>query len=41
MKILTVDELAETEEIKVGETFIYVDGFNRGINLKLKRKFKN
>ena len=29
MKTLTVDELTETEEIKVGETFIYIDGFNK------------
>lgn len=28
MKTLTVDTLNETEKIKAGETFIYVDGFN-------------
>lgn len=36
MKILTVDELTETEEIKVDETFIYVDGFNKGHKIKVK-----
>ena len=36
MKILTVDELTETEEIKVGETFIYVDGFNKGHKIKVQ-----
>lgn len=28
MKTLTFDTLSETEEIKAGETFIYVDGLN-------------
>lgn len=36
MKILTVDELTETEVIKAGETFIYVDGFNKGHKIKVQ-----
>lgn len=36
MKILTVDELTETEEIKAGETFIYVDGFNKEHKIKVQ-----
>lgn len=34
MKTLTVNELTETEEIKEGETFIYVDGFNKEHKIK-------
>lgn len=29
MKTLTVDTLTETDKIKSGETFIYIDGFNK------------
>lgn len=29
MKTLTVDTLTETDKIKAGETFIYIDGFNK------------
>lgn len=36
MKTLTIDELEETEEIKVGETFIYVDGFNKEHKIKVQ-----
>lgn len=36
MKMLTVDELTETEEIKEGETFIYVDGFNKEHKIKVQ-----
>ena len=34
MKTLTINELTETEKIKVGETFIYVDGFNKEHKIK-------
>lgn len=36
MKILTVDELTKTKEVKVGETFMYVDGFNKGHKIKVQ-----
>ncbi|WP_440452133.1 hypothetical protein [Ruminococcus intestinalis] len=36
MKTLTVDELTETKGIKEGETFIYVDGFNKEHKVKVK-----
>lgn len=29
MKTLTVDTFTETDKIKAGETFIYIDGFNK------------
>lgn len=29
MKTLTIDTLTETDKIKAGETFIYIDGFNK------------
>lgn len=36
MKILAVDELTKTKEVKVGETFMYVDGFNKGHKIKVQ-----
>ena len=36
MKTLTIDILTETEEMKGGETFIYVDGFNKEHKIKVQ-----
>lgn len=36
MKTLTVDTLKETEKIKAGEIFIYVDGFNKKHKVEAK-----
>lgn len=36
MKTLTVETLSETGKIKAGETFIYVDGFNKKHKVQAK-----
>lgn len=36
MKTLSFDSLTETENIKMGETFIYVDEFDRPYRIKVK-----
>lgn len=37
IRILTFDTLKETEKIKAGETFIYIDGFNKKHKVEVKR----
>lgn len=36
MKTLTVETLKETDKIKAGEIFIYVDGFNKKHKVEVK-----